>query len=98
MQYVEMSERDVSVEVFPGLSELYKSNHAKDAIKLGISIDKAPSELLNWIHWNNPSIFTNKQAIDRGNRALCQSSKNAMSMYQNTAHRSFGIGLHKYLD
>lgn len=89
MQYVEMSERDVSVEVFPGLSELYKSNHAKDAIKLGISIDKAPSELLNWIHWNNPSIFTNKQAIDRGNRALCQSSKMLMSMYQNTAHRSW---------
>ena len=89
MEYVEMSERDVSVEVFPGLSELYKSNHAKDAIKLGISIDKAPSELLNWIHWNNPSIFTNKQAIDRGNRALCQSSKMLMSMYQNTAHRSW---------
>ena len=89
MQYVEMSERDVSVEVFPGLSELYKSNHAQDAIKLGISIDKAPSELLNWIHWNNPSIFTNKQAIDRGNRALCQSSKMLMSMYQNTAHRSW---------
>ena len=89
MQYVELSERDVSVEVFPGLSELYKSNHANDAIKLGISIDKAPSELLNWIHWNNPSIFTNKKAIDRGNRALCQSSKMLMSMYQNTAHRSW---------
>ena len=89
MQYVELSERDVSVEVFPGLSELYKSNHAQDAIKLGISIDKAPSELLNWIHWNNPSIFTNMQAIDRGNRALCQSSKMLMSMYQNTAHRSW---------
>ncbi|DAC55769.1 MAG TPA: AAA family ATPase, partial [Candidatus Poseidoniaceae archaeon] len=89
MQYVELSERDVSVEVFPGLSELYKSNHAHDAIKLGISIDKAPSELLNWIHWNNPSIFTNKKAIDRGNRALCQSSKMLMSMYQNTAHRSW---------
>ena len=89
MQYVELSERDVSVEVFPGLSELYKSNHAHDAIKLGISIDKAPSELLNWIHWNNPSIFTNKKAIDRGNKALCQSSKMLMSMYQNTAHRSW---------
>jgi len=89
MQYVELSERDVSVEVFPGLSELYKSNHAHDAIKLGISIDKAPSELLNWIHWNNPSIFTNKKAIDRGNRALCQSSKMLISMYQNTAHRSW---------
>ena len=88
-QYIQASERDVSVEVFPGLSKLYKSNKAEEAIKTGVSIDKAPSELLNWIHWNNPSIFTNKQAIDRGNKALCQSSKMLMAMYQNTAHRSW---------
>ena len=88
-QYVESSERDVSVEVFPGLAKLYKSKKSEDAIKLGISIDKSPSELLNWIHWNNPSIFTNKKAIDRGNKALCQSSKMLMAMYENTAHRSW---------
>ena len=88
-KYVESSERDVSVEVFPGLAKLYKSKKSEDAIKLGISIDKSPSELLNWIHWNNPSIFTNKKAIDRGNKALCQSSKMLMAMYENTAHRSW---------
>lgn len=88
-EYVESSERDVSVEVFPGLAKLYKSKKSEDAIKLGISIDKSPSELLNWIHWNNPSIFTNKRAIDRGNKALCQSSKMLMAMYENTAHRSW---------
>ena len=88
-EYVESSERDVSVEVFPGLAKLYKSKKSEDAIKLGISIDKSPSELLNWIHWNNPSIFTNKKAIDRGNKALCQSSKMLMAMYENTAHRSW---------
>lgn len=88
-EYVESSERDVSVEVFPGLAKLYKSKKSEDAIKLGISIDKSPSELLNWIHWNNPSIFTNKNAIDRGNKALCQSSKMLMAMYENTAHRSW---------
>ena len=88
-EYVESSERDVSVEVFPGLAKLYKSKKSEDAIKLGISIDKSPSELLNWIHWNNPSIFTNKKTIDRGNKALCQSSKMLMAMYENTAHRSW---------
>ena len=88
-EYVESSERDVSVEVFPGLAKLYKSKKSEDAIKLGISIDKSPSELLNWIHWNNLSIFTNKKAIDRGNKALCQSSKMLMAMYENTAHRSW---------
>ena len=89
VEYVESSERDVSVEVFPGLAKLYKSKTSQDAIKLGISIDKSPSELLNWIHWNNPSIFTDKIAIDRGNKALCQSSKMLMAMYENTAHRSW---------
>ena len=71
------------------MAKLYKTNAAENAIKLGISIDKSPSELLNWIHWNNPSIFSNKQAIDRGNLALCQSSKMLMAMYENTAHRSW---------
>ena len=89
VEYVESSERDVSVEVFPGLAKLYKSKTSQHAIKLGISIDKSPSELLNWIHWNNPSIFTDKIAIDRGNKALCQSSKMLMAMYENTAHRSW---------
>ena len=89
VEYVESSERDVSVEVFPGLAKLYKSKTSQDAIKLGISIDKSPSELLNWIHWNNPSIFTDKIAVDRGNKALCQSSKMLMAMYENTAHRSW---------
>ncbi|MEC7228859.1 MAG: AAA family ATPase [Candidatus Thermoplasmatota archaeon] len=89
MEYVETAERDVSVEVFPGLANLYKSNYAVDAIKLGISIDKSPSELLNWIHWNNASIFTDKNAVDRGNAALCQASKMLMAMYENTAHRSW---------
>tara|TARA_B100001248_G_scaffold262142_1_gene256319 strand:- start:758 stop:2275 length:1518 start_codon:yes stop_codon:yes gene_type:complete len=89
MEYVRTAERDVSVEVFPGLAKLYQSNSALDAIKLGISIDKSPSELLNWIHWNNPSIFTNKIAINRGNTALCQASKMLMAMYENTAHRSW---------
>ncbi len=88
-EYVETAERDVSVEVFPGLAKLYKSNTALDAIKLGISIDKSPTELLNWIHWNNPSIFTDKQAINRGNSALCRASKMLMAMYENTAHRSW---------
>ena len=89
VEYVESSERDVSVEVFPGLAKLYKSKTSQNAIKLGISIDKSPSELLNWIHWNNPSIFTDKFTIDRGNKALCQSSKMLMAMYENTAHRSW---------
>ncbi|GIR00278.1 MAG: hypothetical protein CM15mP8_4750 [Methanobacteriota archaeon] len=90
MEYVETAESDVSVEVFPGLANLYKSNSAVDAIKLGISIDKSPSELLNWIHFGkNASIFTDKNAVDRGNAALCQASKMLMAMYDNTAHRSW---------
>ena len=75
--------------VISSIAQLYKTNQAIDAIKLGVSIDKSPSDLLNWIHWNNPSIFTNKAAINRGNKALCTSSKMLMAMYENTAHRSW---------
>ncbi len=87
--FIESGERDVSIEVFPGLAKLYKTNKALEATSLGVSIDKAPSEFLNWIHWNNPSIFRDKKAINRGNKALCHSSKMLTAMYKNTAHRSW---------
>ena len=89
IDFLESGERDISVEVFPGLAQLYRTNSAKEAVKLGITIDKPPSEILNWIHWNNPSIFNDKRAIVRGNKALCRSSKMLMGIYENTAHRSW---------
>ena len=46
-------------------------------------------ELINWIHWNNASLFSDKKSIERGNQALSVSSKMLSAMFENTAHRSW---------
>ena len=87
--FLDSGERDISVEVFPGLDKLYRCNTALEAVKAGISIDKSPNELLNWIHWNNPSLILDKKVLRRGNQALSVSSKMLSAQYNNTAHRSW---------
>ena len=87
--FLESSVRDISLEVFPGLDKLYRSNTAQEAVVAGRSIDKSPSELLNWIHWNNPSLISDKEVVRRGNQALSKSSKMLSAQYDNTAHRSW---------
>ncbi len=87
--FLESSVRDISLEVFPGLDKLYRSSTAQEAVVAGRSIDKSPSELLNWIHWNNPSLISNKSVVRRGNQALSKSSKMLSAQYDNTAHRSW---------
>jgi replication factor C large subunit len=89
VSFLDSGERDISVEVFPGLDKLYRCNTAMEAVKAGISIDKSPSELLDWIHWNNPSLIIDKKVLRRGNQALSLSSKMLSAQYENTAHRSW---------
>jgi len=87
--FIQSGERDISVEVFPGLDKLYRCSTATEAVLAGRSIDKSPSELLNWIHWNNPSLISEKSILRRGNQALSMSSKMLSAQYDNTAHRSW---------
>ena len=87
--FLESSIRDISLEVFPGLDKLYRCDTAQEAVIAGRSIDKSPSELLNWIHWNNPSLISDKEVVRRGNQALSKSSKMLSAQYDNTAHRSW---------
>ncbi len=86
--HAESSQRDVSVEIFPGLDSLYRSRSASDALTITRTIDKDPSELLNWVHWNNASLFGNTPGIQQGSRSLKQADKMLMGRYLNTAHRS----------
>lgn len=87
--FIESGERDISVEVFPGLDKLYRCSTASEAVLAGRTIDKSPNELLNWIHWNNPSLISDKNILRRGNQALSMSSKMLSAQYDNTAHRSW---------
>ena len=80
--------RDVSVEIFPGLDGLYKTRNSKDAVTITRTIDKDANEFLNWIHWNNPSLFEDKSSVRRGTQTLAQADRMMMGRYLNTAHRS----------
>jgi replication factor C large subunit len=81
--------RDTSEGVFPGLDKLYRSNDAQEAVRIGRSIEKTPPDMINWIHWNNSSLFPRKESIQRGNQSLSLASKMYMGQFRSTAHRSW---------
>ncbi|MCS5532850.1 MAG: AAA family ATPase [Candidatus Poseidoniaceae archaeon] len=81
-------QRDISIEVFPGLDNLYRSKTADDASIISRTIDKSPDDLMNWVHWNNASLFTDVKGIIRGARSLSQANKMFYGRFLNTAHRS----------
>jgi replication factor C large subunit len=81
-------QRDISVELFPGLDTLYRSREAEEASTICRSIDKSPDDLMNWVHWNNASLFTDVKGIVRGARSLSQANRMFHGRFLNTAHRS----------
>ena len=81
--------RDTSEGVFPGLDKLYRATHAEDAVNIGRSIEKSPPDMINWVHWNNASLFPKSQFVHRGNQSLSVASKMFMGQYRSTAHRSW---------
>ena len=85
--------RDMTTEVFPGMESLYRAQSANDAITIGRSIDKQPSDLMNWVHWNNSSIFSNA-VMRRGSNALILADRSVESRYRDLAHHSSYWTLH----
>ena len=85
---IEAGQRDISIEVFPGLDNLYRSKTAEEASTISRSIDKSPNDLMNWVHWNNASLFTDNNGVIRGARSLSQANKMFYGRFLNTAHRS----------
>ncbi|CAI8284669.1 MAG: Uncharacterised protein [Candidatus Poseidoniaceae archaeon] len=85
--------RDMTTEVFPGMESLYRSEEARDAATIGRSIDKQPSDLMNWVHWNNASLFDDV-AMRRGSKALILADRSVESRYRDLAHHSSYWTLH----
>ncbi len=81
-------QRDISIEIFPGLDNLYRSKTAGEASVITRSIDKSPDDLMNWVHWNNAVLFTDAKGIIRGARSLSQANRMFYGRFLNTAHRS----------
>ncbi len=92
-QHLDAGVRDMTTEVFPGMESLYRSDFAKDAVVIGRSIDKQPSDLMNWVHWNNSSLF-DVVAMRRAAKALILADRSVESRYRNLAHHSSYWTLH----
>ena len=61
--HAQASQRDVTVEIFPGLDRLYRERTSAEASQLIRTIDKDASDFLNWVHWNNASLFTHAPSV-----------------------------------
>ena len=92
-EHLDAGVRDVTTEVFPGMENLYRSRTAKEAVQLGRTIDKQPSDLMNWVHWNNSSLFGNN-SIQMASKALVVADKSVESRYRDLAHHSSYWTLH----
>jgi len=92
-QHLDAGVRDMTTEVFPGMESLYRADFATDAVAIGRSIDKQPSDLMNWVHWNNSSLF-DVVAMRRAAKALLLADRSVESRYRNLAHHSSYWTLH----
>ena len=88
-QNIETGVRDTSVEIFPGLDQLYRSRTAEKAMQSTRSLDKSPDDLVAWVSWNNGVVFTDQGAIRRGSQSLSLADGLLTSRFRNTAHRSW---------
>lgn len=86
---IETGVRDTTVEIFPGLDQLYRSRTAKKAMQSTRSLDKSPDDLVAWVSWNNGVVFTDKQAVRRGSKSLSLADGLLTTRFRNTAHRSW---------
>ena len=86
---IETGVRDTTVEIFPGLDQLYRSRTAKKAMQSARSLDKSPDDLVAWVSWNNGVVFTDKRAVRRGSKSLSLADGLLTTRFRNTAHRSW---------
>ena len=86
---IETGVRDTTVEIFPGLDQLYRSRTAEKAMQSTRSLDKSPDDLVAWVSWNNGVVFTDQGAIRRGSQSLSLADGLLTTRFRNTAHRSW---------
>jgi len=85
-------QRDQQLGSFPGLDKLYAMRNAKTAREMAVNLDQSPDDLVNWIAWNNSSLFSNPNEISRGNRALAVADRALLVRFTNLAYRSWYWG------
>ena len=85
---VSMGVRDLQIDLFPGLDQLYRIQSANEAAELGRILDKSPEELVAWVAWNNASIFRQRANQARGMQTLASADQALFVRYSNLAYRS----------
>lgn len=86
---IETGVRDTTVEIFPGLDQLYRSRTATKAMQSTRALDKSPDDMVAWVSWNNGVVFTESDAVRRGSKSLSLADRLLTTRFRNTAHRSW---------
>ena len=73
---------------FPASTASIERNSARRHQPLFEPSTRTRSDSLNWVHWNNASLFTHAGSVRRGSRTLLQADRAMMGRFLNTAHRS----------
>jgi replication factor C large subunit len=85
-------QRDQQLGSFPGLDKLYAMKNAKSAREMAVNLDQSPDDLVNWVAWNNSSLFSNPNEISRGSKALAAADLALPVRFTNRAYRSWYWG------
>lgn len=90
--YVKNAVRDQHLGSFPGLDSLYRCKDSREAKKLGPNLDTSPDDLVNWVAWNNSSLFKDPVAIKRAAQSLAMADMALPVRFYNRAYRSWYWG------
>ena len=83
--------RDVQVDVFKAMREVYSSKSGKEANAVLINSDKDPDQMLAWFAWNNQSVFDSK-SLRRISPAMEMADRSLATKFTNRAFRSWYWG------
>ncbi len=83
--------RDVQVDVFKAMREVYSSKSGKEANSVLLNSDKDPDQMLSWFAWNNQSVFDSKSLRDIS-PAMEMADRSLATKFTNRAFRSWYWG------
>ncbi|MAZ24114.1 MAG: hypothetical protein CMB22_04845 [Euryarchaeota archaeon] len=87
----EVAVRDVQVDVFRAMREVYSSKSGKEASSILMNSDKDPDQMLAWFAWNNQSVFDSK-SLRRISPAMEMADRSLATKFTNRAFRSWYWG------
>ena len=90
-ELMKVSGRDVQVDVFSAMKDIYQSRSGKDANIMLMNTDKDPEEMLAWFAWNNQSVF-DISSLERISNAMILADKSLATKFTNRAYRSWYWG------